>query len=76
MNVLMGQNMMRKDGDAYLIERRQAQPALSPNSVKSIWNIQCEQATNSVLDKLENQSACDLVREFAIPVSAHALRFI
>jgi len=46
MNVLMGQNMMRKDGDAHLTERRQAQPALSPKSVKSIWKAQCEQATN------------------------------
>jgi len=52
MNVLMGKNMMRKDGEAHLVERRQAQPALSPKSVKSIWKIQCEQATELVFDKL------------------------
>jgi len=76
MNVLMGQNMMRKDGDAHLLERRQAQPALSPRSVKTIWKAQCEQATDLVLDTLEKKSLCDLVSEFALPVSAHALRFI
>jgi len=76
MNVLMGQNMMRKDGDAHLIERRQAQPAWSPKSVKSIWKVQCEQATDSVLDTLDTKSSCDLVQDFAMPVSAHALRFI
>jgi len=76
MNVLMGQNMMRKDGDDHLAERRQAQPALSPKSVKSIWKTQCEQATDVVLDLLEKKGSCDLVQEFAMPVSAHALRFI
>jgi len=76
MNDLMGQNMMRKDGDAHLAERRQAQPALSPRCVKTIWKSQCEQATDSVLDELEKQVCCDLVQDFALPVSAHALRFI
>ncbi len=76
MNVLMGQNMMRKDGDAHLAERRQAQPAWSPKSVKTIWKVLCEQATDSVLEALEKKSTCDLVQDFAMPVSAHALRFI
>ncbi len=76
MNELMGKNMMRKDGDAHLLERRQAQPALSPRTVKSVWKSLCERATSDVLDGLENQDTCDLVRDYAMPVSAHALRFI
>ncbi len=76
MNVLMGQNMMRKDGDAHLIERRQAQPALSPRSVKTIWRTQCEQATDEILDNLEEKESFDLVNDYAMPVSAHALRYI
>jgi len=76
MNELMGQNMMRKDGDAHLLERRQAQPALSPRSVKTIWKTQCEQSTDLILNKLEQKTSCDLVQDFAMPVSAHALRFI
>ena len=35
MTVLMGENMMRKDGDAHLLERKQAFPALSPRTVKN-----------------------------------------
>lgn len=76
MNELMGRNMMRKDGDQHVLERRQAQPALSPKSVKTIWKKQCQQATDIVLDTLATKETCDLVQDFAMPVSAHALRFI
>lgn len=76
MNVLMGKNMMRKDGDAHILERRQAQPALSPRSVQAIWRSHCERETDAVLDKLKLSDTCDLVRDYAMPVSAHALRHI
>ena len=35
MNVLMGHNMMRKDGDAHMAERAQMFPAVSPRVVKA-----------------------------------------
>lgn len=76
MNVLMGQNMMRKDGDAHLNERRQAQPALSPRIIKEHWKKHFVSETNNVLDSLERKHQCDLVTEFAMPVSGHALRHI
>ena len=37
MTVLMGENMMRKDGVAHVTERRQSLPSLSPRTVKNIW---------------------------------------
>ena len=80
MTVLMGENMMRKDGAAHATERRQSLPTLSPRTVKNIWKRQFEQSTELVLDELmEYQTgdlACDLVRDYAMPVSAHALRSI
>lgn len=74
MTVLMGENMMRKDGVAHATERRQSLPSLSPRTVKNIWKQQFEKSTNAVLDKLADYESCDLVKEFAMPVSAQALR--
>lgn len=76
MTVLMGQNMMRKDGEAHMAERRQAQPALSPRAVKQHWKKHFEVETDKVLDSLEANTHCDLVTDFAMPVSGHALRHI
>ncbi len=76
MTVLMGENMMRKDGEAHVTERRQALPSLSPRTVRQVWKSQFEVATEAVLDTLEKSDGCDLVRDFAMPVSGNALRFI
>lgn len=76
MTVLMGQNMMRKDGDEHLLERRQLQTAVSSGVVKAYWKQQFERDTAAVLCKLEEKQTFDLVSDFAMPVSAHALRHI
>ncbi|OED35166.1 cytochrome [Chromatiales bacterium (ex Bugula neritina AB1)] len=76
MTVLMGENMMRKDGEAHVIERRQAMPSLSPRTVRRVWKKQFELATEAVLDSLSNRDTCDLVQDYAMPVSANALRYI
>ena len=34
---LMGENMMRKDGDEHNVERRQIFPSLSPRTVMQVW---------------------------------------
>jgi len=76
MTRLMGENMMRKDGDAHLLERRQAQPAVSPRTVKEIWADQFRQDTLAVLDDLQKRNEFDVVVDYAMPVSAHALRHL
>jgi len=76
MTTLMGQNMMRKDGDAHVLERRQMQRSVSPRTVKEKWKQQFELDTKRVLDSIENLEKIDLVRDYAMPVSAHALRHI
>lgn len=74
MNELMGKNMMRKDGDAHVQERRQMQPAVSPKTVKQIWTAHFRQSTQSILDSLSESPSFDLVQDYAMPVSAEALR--
>ena len=73
MNILMGQNMMRKDGPAHLAERRAIFPAMSPKTVKDHWQQQFIDATSQILDTLAPRGAADLVQDYAMPVSAQAL---
>ncbi|APE43612.1 cytochrome [Sulfitobacter alexandrii] len=73
MSVLMGENMMRKDGDAHQAERRALFPALSPRTVAQHWRSVFEAAANDILDDLAPLGACDLVTDYAMPVSAAAL---
>ena len=76
MTVLMGENMMRKDGDPHMEERKQCFPALSPRTVRDVWKVQFQQDTQAVLEELTHKNKCDLVTDYAMPVSAHALRHI
>ena len=73
MNVLMGQNMMRKDGPAHLAERRAIFPSMSPKIVKHHWKSQFIATTSQILDALAPRGAADLVQDYAMPVSAQAL---
>ncbi len=76
MTRLMGQNMMRKDGDAHAFERRATFPAFSPRTVRDRWLAAFRTETAAVLDDLAPRGAADLVRDFAMPVAGHALRHI
>ncbi len=77
MTRLMGQNMMRKDGEAHLKERRDILPSVSPRTVKEIWKQQFEEDTRQLLDTAAlNSGSFDIVSDYAMPVSAHALRHI
>ncbi len=42
MNRLMGQNMMRKDGEAHTAERRAIFPTVSPKTVRDHWRARFE----------------------------------
>ncbi|MDK3072407.1 cytochrome P450 [Sedimentitalea sp. JM2-8] len=76
MTLLMGENMMRKDGVAHLAERRILFPAVSPRTVQEHWKPVFETAANRVLDRLAPRGGCDLVTDYAMPVSAEALKAI
>ncbi len=76
MTVLMGQNLMRKDGEAHQAERKAIFPTISPKTVKQVWTDQFRTATQAILDNLATGNSCDLVRNYAMPVSGEALKAI
>ena len=76
MTRLMGENMMRKDGAPHMEERRILFPALSPRTVQSHWKAIFAARAEAILAELKPRGACDLVTDFAMPVSAEALKAI
>lgn len=76
MTMLMGENMMRKDCAAHQAERKAIFPAVSPKTVRDVWLAGFAAAAEAVLDALAPHGAADLVSDYAMPVSAEALKLI
>jgi hypothetical protein len=76
MTRLMGQNMMRKDGEAHRVERAGIFPAVSPRTVRDVWKVQFQAATARMLDDLAPQGQACMVRDIAMRVSGEALKAI
>jgi len=76
MNVLMGKNMMRKDGDEHRKERFVYYPAISPTKVASIWAGVFDQLADAVLDGLADAGRADLIESYATVLSGQALKEI
>ncbi|GIQ71633.1 cytochrome P450 [Bradyrhizobium sp. RD5-C2] len=76
MNRLMGHNMMRKDGDAHMNERKAIFPAVSPKTVRSYWTAQFAAHATRILDELTPDDVVDFVQAFALPFSAECLKSI
>ncbi len=74
MNRLMGQNMMRKDGDAHMTERKVYFQAIAPRVVAEIWSHRFKCHCDALLDALASKGAADLVTEFAGPFSGECLK--
>jgi cytochrome P450 len=73
MTQLMGENMMRKDGEAHTAERKQMFPAVSPKTVRDQWRQLFQIETAEIIKELIKQDEADLVADFALPVSGKAL---
>ncbi|MGB1208803.1 MAG: cytochrome P450 [Paracoccaceae bacterium] len=76
MTQLMGRNMMRKDGAAHQAERRAIFASVSPRTVRDHWSDMFRAATQDVLDRIRPLNTVDLVADFAMPVSAKALKAV
>jgi cytochrome P450 len=74
MNRLMGHNMMRKDGAEHIAERKLMLAALGPQPVRAHWEPIFRADTQRVLDGLAPRGQAELVADYAMPVSADALR--
>ena len=53
MQKLMGQNLMRKDGDAHINERKAIFPSISPKTTKTIWKEEFLKIAERILKKLK-----------------------
>jgi cytochrome P450 len=76
MNVLMGQNMMRKDGDAHMAERQAFFPAVSPKTVKTVWSAKFQAHADRILEDIAPLKQGDLRTLYALPLSAECLKDI
>jgi len=76
MTQLMGQNMMRKDGVDHQRERHAIFPTVSPKTVRDVWKAEFIRQTQDILDRIAGQGAIDVVNDFAMPVSAEALKSV
>ena len=74
MNVLMGRNMMRKDGEEHRKERFVYYPTISPRKVEQIWAGLFLELTNNILDRFASSGSTDLVPDYAIATSGEALK--
>ncbi len=76
MNVLMGKNMMRSDGEEHRRERFVYYPAISPRKVQATWTAQFEAIADAVLDEFapDETGAADLVGGYATAMSGEALK--
>lgn len=76
MTRLMGENMMRKDGQAHAAERRATFPAFSPRTVRDRWLAAFQASAAEILSDLIPKGRGDLVRDYAMRLSGEALRVI
>ena len=76
MTRLMGENMMRKDGEKHLREKKAILPSVSPKTVKNIWKNEFIKNTKAILNNMMDFKKGDVVKDFALPVSAEALKTI
>ena len=76
MTRLMGQNMMRCDGDQHQRQRRRMQPAVSPRAVARHWQRAFHDAAAVLLDDLQPRGEAELCRDYAMSLSGEALRLM
>ena len=76
MTRLMGQNMMRCDGDKHQRQRRQMQPAVSPRTVSRHWQRAFRDAAADILRDLAPRRGAELCHDYAMLLSGEALRLI
>ena len=76
MTRLMGENMMRKDGKEHQLERRIISPSVSPKTVKTKWLKHFNEYADQLLNDLSPIGSGDLIQDYAMPLSAEALKLI
>lgn len=73
---LMGQNMMRKDGDEHQRERRAILPSVSPKAANEVWRDAFAALTREALDDIQPRGQADMVADIAMRISGEALKIV
>ncbi|NNC81634.1 MAG: cytochrome P450, partial [Acidimicrobiales bacterium] len=74
MTVLMGQNLMRRDGEEHRRERFAYYPAVSPRAVKDHWAAEFERIVDETLGELSVGAEVDFVSTVATAISGEAMK--
>lgn len=73
MTQLLGQNLMRKDGDPHRAERKAMFPSVSPKTARDHWTGVFRSEAEDVLSDLRTMTSGDLFYSYATRLSAQCL---
>lgn len=76
MNMLMGHNLMRKDGRDHRAERNVIYPTVARETVANHWRRAFQAEADRLLSGLAARRDGDLVQDYALPLSGEALKAI
>ena len=76
MTILMGQNMMRKDGKEHLSERKTIFKTISPKTSRDYWKDKFETLADNIIDKIKELKSGDLLTLYARELSAECLKLV
>ena len=76
MTILMGQNMMRKDGEAHAEERKTIFKTISPKTSRDYWREKFETIADTIIEKIKELKSGDLLTLYAKELSAECLKLV
>ena len=76
MTILMGQNMMRKDGRAHAEERKTIFKTISPKTSRDYWRDKFETIADNIIEKIKDLTSGDLLTIYAKELSAECLKLV
>ena len=76
MTVLMGQNMMRKDGENHLKERKTIFKSISPKTSRDHWREKFEAIADNIVNNIKVLKFGDLLTLYAKELSAECLKLV
>ena len=76
MTILMGQNMMRKDGTDHSKERKAIFKTISPKTTRDHWREKFETIADNTIEKIKDLKCGDLLTLYAKELSAECLKLV
>ncbi|MDC3075643.1 cytochrome P450 [Paracoccaceae bacterium] len=76
MTILMGQNMMRKDGEAHAEERKTIFKTISPKTSRDFWRDRFAIIADEIIEKIQKLKSGDLLTLYAKELSAECLKLV